>query len=77
MPSPTSAGSPNIGLIGYKSTPRMFLPDQIVPDRFGLIQLGHISQLDKFFTDMPLSSDMAQTFLAAKVEVVMADQNQG
>ena len=42
--------------------------------RRALVRLGHISQLDKFFTDMPLASDMAQTFLAAKVEVVVADQ---
>lgn len=41
--------------------------------RRALVRLGHISQLDKFFTDKPLSPGIAQTFSAAGVEVVISD----
>jgi DeoR family glycerol-3-phosphate regulon repressor len=41
--------------------------------RRALVRLGHISQLDKFFTDKALPPEMAQTFAAAGVEVVVSD----
>ncbi len=39
--------------------------------RRALVRLGHISQLDKFFTDQPLPVGMAQIFHEAGVEVVL------
>jgi DeoR family glycerol-3-phosphate regulon repressor len=47
--------------------------DQTKFTRHALVRLGHISQLDKFFTDQPLTAEMAHIFLTANVEVVVAE----
>ncbi len=46
--------------------------DQTKFTRHALVRLGHIAQLDKFFTDQPLSPEMTQIFLNANVDVVVA-----
>ncbi len=40
--------------------------------RSALVRLGHISQVDKFFTDAPLPDQAREAFEAAQVEVLQA-----
>ncbi|MEF9388047.1 DeoR/GlpR family DNA-binding transcription regulator [Ralstonia pseudosolanacearum] len=42
--------------------------------RRAVVRLGHISQIDKFFTDLPVPEPMAEVFRAAEVDVVVASE---
>ncbi|CAD16753.1 probable glycerol-3-phosphate regulon repressor transcription regulator protein [Ralstonia pseudosolanacearum GMI1000] len=42
--------------------------------RRAVVRLGHISQIDKFFTDLPVPEPMVEVFRAAEVEVVVASE---
>ncbi|ANH71829.1 HTH domain protein [Ralstonia insidiosa] len=42
--------------------------------RRAVVRLGHISQIDKFFTDVPVPEPMAEVFRAAEVDVVVASE---
>jgi DeoR family glycerol-3-phosphate regulon repressor len=42
--------------------------------RRAVVRLGHISQIDKFFTDLPVPEPMAEVFRAAEVDVIVASE---
>ncbi|WP_456291313.1 DeoR/GlpR family DNA-binding transcription regulator [Ralstonia mannitolilytica] len=42
--------------------------------RRAVVRLGHVSQIDKFFTDVPVPEPMAEVFRAAEVDVVVASE---
>lgn len=42
--------------------------------RRAVVRLGHVSQIDKFFTDIPVPEPMAEVLRAAEVDVIVASE---
>lgn len=42
--------------------------------RRAVVRLGHITQIDKFFTDLPVPEPLAEAFRTAEVDVIVASE---